>query len=94
MSQIRAGAAAVAVDRVEIDALPPDWRSYPAPAALAAFGERWLRTAGAAVLSVPSVVIPHERNYILNPGHADFATVVPQTAEPFSFDPGMWKTGR
>ena len=87
-------AAAVAIERVENDALPADWRTYPAPAALAAVGERWLRAARAAVLSVPSVVIPHERNYILNPVHADFATLAPQTAEPFSFDPRMWKTGR
>lgn len=87
-------AAGIAIEHLEIEALPANWRTYPAPAALAAFGEGWLRGARAAVLSVPSVVIPHERNYILNPVHADFAKLAPRTAEPFSFDPRMWKAGR
>src|SRR5258708_39133557 len=34
----------VAIEHVELDALPADWRTYPAPAALATFGERWLRS--------------------------------------------------
>ena len=90
-SEIGAG---IAIESVEFDTLPAGWRTYPAPAALATVGERWLRTASAAVLSVPSVVIPHERNYILNPAHADFAALAPRTAEVFSFDSRMWKPGR
>ena len=86
--------ANTAVETVAIDDLPPDWRTYPAPASLAVIGERWLRTARTVALSVPSVVIPHERHYILNPGHAEFAKLTPRTAEPFSFDPRMWKAGR
>jgi RES domain-containing protein len=84
----------VAIEALDIAKLPQDWRAYPAPSSLAAIGERWLRTARTAVLSVPSVVIPHERNYILNPAHAEFAKLTPRPAEPFSFDPRMWKAGR
>ncbi|PYR89672.1 MAG: hypothetical protein DMF84_23370 [Acidobacteria bacterium] len=68
-----------------------DWRTYPAPPALALIGERWLRESRTAMLSVPSVVIPHERNFILNPGHAEFAAFQVGPAEPLSFDPRMWK---
>jgi RES domain-containing protein len=84
----------IAIETVDIDDLPRDWRSYPAPASLSAIGERWLRTARTVALSVPSVVIPHERNVILNPGHGEFAKLTARTAEPFSFDPRMWKKER
>lgn len=47
--------------------LAPHWRTYPAPPALAMIGKRWFRESRTAVLSVPSVVIPHERNFVLNP---------------------------
>jgi RES domain-containing protein len=81
----------IAITRVDRDDLPAGWRSYPAPPPLSVIGERWLRSAGTAVLSVPSVVIPRERNFILNPVHADFATLMTPIVEPFSFDPRMWK---
>jgi RES domain-containing protein len=86
-------ALSVAIETVEIADLPREWRTYPAPSSLAAIGERWLRSARTVALSVPSVVIPHERNFILNPAHAEFAKLTTRTAEPFSFDPRMWKKG-
>ena len=81
----------VRIESIAASALGHDWREYPAPAALASIGERWLRGAKTAVLSVPSVVIPRERNFILNPSHVDFAQLVPGLPEAFSFDPRMWK---
>jgi RES domain-containing protein len=71
--------------------LPNDWRSFPAPPALALIGEQWFRASRTAVLSVPSVVIPHERNFVLNPNHREFADLSIGHSEPFSFDPRMWK---
>lgn len=82
----------IAIETVTVADLPADWRTYPAPPALAVIGERWLREAKSAVLSVPSVVIPNERNFILNPTHADFVRLTINPSEPFSFDPRMWKT--
>jgi RES domain-containing protein len=43
-------------------------------------------------LSVPPVVVPRERNVIINPGHRDFNRLTIAAAEPFSFDLRMWKT--
>lgn len=91
--------AAIAVDigaevrmgSVEIADLPANWREYPAPEALARIGELWSRESRTAVLAVPSAVIPHERNYVLNPNHADFAKLTIAQPEPFSFDPRMWR---
>jgi RES domain-containing protein len=70
--------------------LPVDWRGYPAPATLAARGAEWLRQAQTAVLRVPSVVVPQEWNYLLNPAHPDFTRVTVATPEAFSFDPRLW----
>lgn len=82
--------ADVAVHSIDIADLPSDWREYPAPEALALIGERWLRESRTAILTVPSVVIPHERNYVFHPGHVDFARLTIGEPEPFSFDPRMW----
>jgi RES domain-containing protein len=83
--------AAIAVETVDVSDLPEDWRLYPAPSSLAIVGGRWLDAARTAVLSIPSVVIPHERNFILNPLHPQWSRLKAGPAEPFSFDPRMWK---
>jgi RES domain-containing protein len=83
--------ASIAIKAIEVDELPQDWRTYPAPPALAIIGERWLKAADTAVLSVPSAVIPHERNFIVNPAHGDVPKLKMHKAESFSFDPRLWK---
>jgi RES domain-containing protein len=83
--------ADVAIQTLDIDDLPPSWREYPAPEILARTGESWLRKSTTPILSVPSVVIPHERNYVLNPKHDDFAKLIIGRPDAFSFDPRMWK---
>ena len=81
---------AVAVRELRSGELPADWRSLPAPEALAALGTSWARRLESAVLSVPSAVVPEERNYLLNPAHPEFRRIVFGRARPFSFDPRMW----
>ena len=76
----------VAVRRVQIDKLPADWRSLPAPLSLQDLGSAWVRALQTAVLSVPSAVVPQERNFVLNPAHPKFDGLVIGDPEPFSFD--------
>ena len=76
-------------DLVEIlDAadLPPGWDGYPAPSALAQIGDRWVVEQRSAVLQVPSAVVPNEVNYVLNPGHPQFARIRIGSPRPFRFD--------
>jgi RES domain-containing protein len=82
----------IAIDVVAVDSLPVDWRTFPPPPALGEIGARWFDESGTPVLSVPSVVIPHERTFVLNPNHREFTQIVIGRSEPFSFDPRMWKT--
>ncbi|HJR57811.1 MAG TPA: RES domain-containing protein [Vicinamibacterales bacterium] len=83
---IRSG---LSIDSIELSELPGDWRAYPPPESLAALGERWIRGGNTAVLSVPSAVIPAERNFLLNPAHADFRRCSHGPPEPFTFDPRL-----
>jgi len=74
-----------------VSALPPDWRAEPAPASTRAIGTTWIHSATSAVLQVPSVVVPQEPNFVLNPTHADFKYIKIGAPVAFDFDPRMWK---
>jgi RES domain-containing protein len=74
---------------LEDAALPPDWRSDPPPAAARAIGDAWAVAGRSAVLRVPSVVVPMEFNYLLNPRHPDFARVTIEPPMPLVFDPRL-----
>jgi len=69
--------------------LPANWRSYPAPDALADVGARWARELRSPVLAVPSAVIPQELNYLLNPLHSDFKRIRVGKPDNFRFDPRL-----
>lgn len=83
--------ASVKTQRLEMETLPTNWREYPAPRALSAIGENWFKAREYAVLSAPSAVIPVERNYLLNPLHPDFHSIVVQRPAPFIFDHRLWR---
>jgi RES domain-containing protein len=84
----------VAVTSIEFSALPRGWRRYPAPEALAELGARWIEQRATAVLSVPSAVVPQERNYMINPAHPDFRRITTGRPEPFPLDARMWRSGK
>lgn len=55
-----------------------------------AIGNAWLASAPGAALRVPSVLVPHSWNILLNPRHPDaFQTEIIEL-EPFQFDPRLW----
>lgn len=74
------------VEVLEEKALSADWRSDPVPVSTQALGDAWVREARSVALRVPSVVVPMEFNYVLNPGHLDFARIAIGKALPFPFD--------
>ena len=72
---------------VPIDRLPTDWRAEPPGAATQALGRSWLTDpTRPAILVVPSVVVPREENYLLNPTHPDAGRWSVVSSEPFRFD--------
>jgi RES domain-containing protein len=81
----------VAISYLQLSQLPMDWRSIPAPMALATMGDAWFRSAETAILAVPSVVIPVEYNYLINPSHPDYSKFELGSPQSFEFDPRLWK---
>jgi RES domain-containing protein len=61
--------------RVAPAKLRATWRQTPAPAELAAIGDRFARRKREAILIVPSALVPDEFNWLLNPDHPDFTRV-------------------
>jgi RES domain-containing protein len=51
------------------------------------FGTAWLREQRSAVLSVPSVLVPRSRNYLINPLHPRARQIKIIGLTDFTFDP-------
>ncbi|HSP16760.1 MAG TPA: RES family NAD+ phosphorylase [Thermoanaerobaculia bacterium] len=81
------------VEEINRDQLPDDWRGYPPPEELQQLGDTWVMSGSSAVLRVPSVIIDSEFNYLLNPGHRDFATIEVAEPVPFSLDVRLLRRG-
>lgn len=71
------------------DRVPETWRVTPYTTPTQAFGAEWVQAQRSVALRVPSVVVPGEFNYLLNPAHPDFKRVKIGKPEPFSFDPRL-----
>ena len=62
----------LAMEELSMSELPEEWRSEPASDACKVLGSEWLEAGKTLLLKVPSVIVPHESNYVLNPKHPDF----------------------
>ena len=69
--------------------LPPGWNAEPPAAASQSIGDAWARSATHPALSVPSAIVPEERNYLLNPVHPDFSRIVIGRAVAYRIDPRL-----
>lgn len=77
------------IDIVSADSLPENWRQEPPPVSTQQFGDIWISQARSAVLAVPSIIIPEELNYLINPAHADFRKITIKASQDFVFDPRL-----
>ena len=74
------------IARVTPGQLPADWREPAARERLQAIGIDWARRRSSPVLAVPSLVIPTETNYLLNPQHPAFSRIAIGKPEAFVTD--------
>ncbi len=70
----------------QIEKLPSGWRNDPPLQELQDIGNKWMDDNRFAVFKVPSVVIPIEFNYVINPYHVDFNKIEIGAAESHTFD--------
>lgn len=66
--------------------LPGNWTDRPTPISSMDFGTRILKENKYLILALPSVVIPQEFNYIINPNHKDFQKIKVVEIKDFVFD--------
>jgi RES domain-containing protein len=69
--------------------LPANWRDEPVPPGTQAIGDAWAAKAATPILRVPSVLIPQEGNFLLNPRHPEMSKVQFGKPEQFAFDPRL-----
>lgn len=77
------------IEQLTPDELPRNWRDFPAPPALASIGDRWAYELRSAVLTVPSAIVEAEYNYLLNPLHPQFSSIVVSGPLPYRLDPRL-----
>ncbi|MEX2574920.1 MAG: RES family NAD+ phosphorylase [Balneolaceae bacterium] len=68
------------------DSLPAGWDAVPYGSASQKFGDEWLVSQSSAVIKVPSVIVPAEHNYIINPSHRDFEKIRSSSPEKLPYD--------
>jgi RES domain-containing protein len=69
--------------------LPPGWDSEPPTAASQSVGDAWAESATHPVLSVPSAIVPEERNYLVNPAHPGFSSITIGRPAAYRIDPRL-----
>jgi len=79
-------AAKVKIGEIKVNDLPRSWRKHPGPRRLQELGNEWLDQGRAAVLRVPSALVPTENNFLVNPSHPAFSELRVVRRFEFSFD--------
>jgi RES domain-containing protein len=79
----------VQVESVSVNRLPIDW---PARTEMTrGLGDGWLTKGSAALLTIPSAIVPETFNVLLNPAHQDTKRIVIIQADEHAIDPRLLK---
>lgn len=78
-------------DNIEIfelnpEDLPENWNAKPPGLETQFIGDDFVTDNLAAVLKVPSAIVPPEFNYLINPNHPDAQHITVVSTVPMSFD--------
>lgn len=71
---------------ISINQLPENWDSKPPILETQFIGDDFVSSNSAAVLKVPSSIVPEEFNYLINPNHPDSNKIKIITYKNFRFD--------
>lgn len=71
---------------LSMEQLPENWDSKPPILETQFIGDDFVSTKNAAVLKVPSAIVPQEFNYLINPNHRDTAKIKVISVERLQFD--------
>jgi RES domain-containing protein len=74
---------------IDLKKLPRGWNAQPPSLISKKIGDEWIRSSRSAVLAVPSVIVPRERTFLLNPKHRDFLRIKIKDSGSFVLDPRL-----
>lgn len=74
------------IEFVDNNDLPLNWNTIPSSSSTKIFGSEKLNSSGFPVLRLPSVVIPNEYNFIINPLKIDSGDIKISGIEEYEFD--------
>jgi len=69
-----------------LNKLPNGWYEKPASLISKKIGYEWVQSGRSAVLVVPSVIVPLEKTFLLNPKHRDFGKIKIKDSGSFVLD--------
>ncbi len=76
----------ITILELKIEDLPDQWDLKPPILETQSMGDEFVKKNGAAVLKVPSSIVHHEFNYLINPKHPDSERIFIVSTTPFIFD--------
>ncbi len=79
------------IQMLELDLkdLPENWDSRPPVLETQYIGDDFVKENNAAVLKVPSAIVPQEYNYLINPNHPDSSRIKVISKTRINFDPRL-----
>jgi RES domain-containing protein len=69
--------------------LPKNWSSLPVSDQTQNMGKMWLEEKQSMVLKVPSSVVHHDSNFVINPLHPDFSSLKMGQPQTLQIDPRL-----
>ena len=79
----------IEVLQLSTEDLPENWDAKPPILATQFIGDDFVNEGAAAVLKVPSCIVPPEFNYLINPNHPDAEMIRMISKVPLTFDERM-----
>src|SRR5688500_1304666 len=76
----------ITILEVNVTDLPAGWDAKPPTTTTQIIGDDFAAENKAAVLKVPSSIVPHESNYLINPNHPDSKRIIVKSTSPMLFD--------
>jgi RES domain-containing protein len=74
---------------IDLKKLPRGWNAEPPSLISKKIGDEWIQSSRSAVLAVPSVIVPREHTFLLNPKHRDFPRIKIKDSGSFVLDPRL-----
>ena len=68
---------------------PVRWDAEPAGITSANKGDAWIKANSAAIFEVPSVIVPEESNFLINPKHLNYSRISAKKIRRWLYSPRL-----